>query len=735
MPQIFYIEADEEIISVVDRLRKSREHENIFVFPQGAFVLRSIVNLRLFDREAKKRGKTVSIVTTDELGRTMAEKVGIPVRSQLEAVNGPMVAEYNPDVVEDTPEPVVHGPSPVKRGDFGSDDFFGAAHLPREAAGETSPEVMLRSQVLPQATPSEQLIPTKRDFSFPVASPGPTEAIQKESRPTPPLVISAPRVIHTDSIRRVPVKDRSSKHLTTLNSQGEPEIPKPTMWHPIHPEAKVDHPRETSREPLREMLSFSVAPSQEVHPMGQFLPLSIVAKPRVSAPVLPAKSKQEVVVDQNVAAFFSQLASLPGVPEAPKPIIPKKSLPTLPPREIPPVKKETKRSFGAWVIVMIALLLAVGLGVGSFLILPRADITVVLKTTKAESDMHFEAGTPNFRSADQTRQLQTRIIEAEKTVSQSFDTTGSATSATARAQGSVTISNSYSTEPQALVATTRILSSDGKLFRLKDTVTIPGMKTVNGQTVPGTINADVVADQPGSAYNIDATTFTIPGFSSTAKQGKFSVVSDRAFVGGGSTASGTIATISAGDVLKAKQTVEAMAKQQIVDELRGQLTDGEQLIPDAAEITIVASSSTPPTGVAASTFDYRVDIKARTLTFSENDIRDMILARFLAQAGTTSHLTADAKDMTLEYGQPDVDFDHSILRFTVHAKAVLQPMVSIESLRQEFLGKNAGDLKAVVAQHPEISTVEVQFGSLSFLDRVPTRANQVVIVLRYATAN
>ena len=752
MPQIFYIEADEEIISVVDRLRKSREHENVFVFPQGAFVLRSIVNLRLFDREAKKRDKSVSIVTTDELGRTMAEKVGIPVRSHLEAINDQMmIASVHDESSDDAPtaEPVSHEPMRPKRTNFGSDDFFGAANFPQEQVTETLMEADAYAQ--PQSFPSvppvedRQPVPAERKIPFPTR-PDTFEPVRRGPDPAPAIVVPvpSPRVIHTDSIRRVTVKDRSPKNLTALNSQTEApavEPKQPTIQPPSQQELRTTQLPQLSREPLRERLSSAVMPVHPTLPEAQVspftAPMTLVSQtptPLIPKPS-PVKSPQEVVVDKNVAAFFSQLASFPGVPEPPKPIIPKKALPKLPPREIPPTKKEADRSLGVWLTVVVGIVLLVGLGVGAIIVLPRADITVVLKTTKAESDMRFEAGTPNFRSSDQTRQLQTRIIQSEKTVSQSFDTTGSGTSATARAQGHVTISNSYSTEPQTLVATTRILSSDGKLFRLKETVTVPGMKTANGQTVPGTIGADVVADQPGSAYNIDATTFTIPGFSSTSKQGKFQVASDKPFVGGGSSATGTIQTIAASDVLKAKQTVEAAAKQQIIDDLRSQLADGELLIPDATEITIVASSSTPPTGVAAAKFDYRVDIKARTLTFSESDVRDMILARFLAQAGAEKHLTADAKDMTLEYSQPDVDFNQGVLRFSVHAKAVLQPMASIESLKQEFLGKNASDLKSIVAQHPEISTIEVQFGNFSLLDRVPTRASQVVVVLRYATGN
>ena len=57
MPQTFYIENDEEIISVIGRLRRSSDGENYFIFPKRSLVLQSIINLKLLQREAEKLGK------------------------------------------------------------------------------------------------------------------------------------------------------------------------------------------------------------------------------------------------------------------------------------------------------------------------------------------------------------------------------------------------------------------------------------------------------------------------------------------------------------------------------------------------------------------------------------------------------------------------------------------------------------------------------------------------------
>ncbi len=372
------------------------------------------------------------------------------------------------------------------------------------------------------------------------------------------------------------------------------------------------------------------------------------------------------------------------------------------------------------------VLVAIGLGVGAAMLLPQAEIDVTFKTTTAETDAHFEAGTPAFQSPDQTQQLETRLLETDQTITKNFPATGSGATADARVHGKVTISNAYSADPQTLIATTRILSSDGKLFRLKDTVTVPGMQ--GGQ--PGTIAAEIVADKVGADYAIPAGTFTIPGLDGTPKQGKFSVVSKTAFAGGGKQ-TGVLSSVSTADIVKAKQVVDKALRDAIEADFRSQLSAGEQILPDAIEITTVAADSAPLVGTAADTFDYTWQVHARTLAFSETVVRNMLRDRFLSQAMDASKMTLDPSKMTLEYGQPEADMTKQYLRFSVHARSALQPEVNIEALKQEFLGKSGNDLKAVVAKHPEIASLEVDFGRLPLWQSIPSRASQVTVVLKY----
>lgn len=81
------------------------------------------------------------------------------------------------------------------------------------------------------------------------------------------------------------------------------------------------------------------------------------------------------------------------------------------------------------------------------------------------------------------------------------------------ATGVLTVYNEYSAQSQRLIANTRFQAPDGKIYRIHDSIVVPGeTKNPDGSVSPGTMTASAFADSPGDTYNRGATQFTIPGF-------------------------------------------------------------------------------------------------------------------------------------------------------------------------------------------------------------------------------
>jgi len=84
IPKILYLEIDEEVISIIDRIKKIRNKVVILVIPNRAVILQSIINLKLLKKQMEKLEKEMYIVTTDKTGRNLASQIGITVYSTVD---------------------------------------------------------------------------------------------------------------------------------------------------------------------------------------------------------------------------------------------------------------------------------------------------------------------------------------------------------------------------------------------------------------------------------------------------------------------------------------------------------------------------------------------------------------------------------------------------------------------------------------------------------------------------
>ena len=56
-----------------------------------------------------------------------------------------------------------------------------------------------------------------------------------------------------------------------------------------------------------------------------------------------------------------------------------------------------------------------------------------------------------------------------------------------RSSGRIVIYNSYSTSPQRLVKNTRFETPEGLIYKIADSVTVPGRKNLDEQNIPGSV--------------------------------------------------------------------------------------------------------------------------------------------------------------------------------------------------------------------------------------------------------
>lgn len=97
--QVVYVEIDEEVTSVFDRIKSLRKKEILLVVPRKAILFQSGINLQILRKKMEEKGRKLILVTTDRNGVHLAEKVGLQVLSRIEVEELKAPEEENPQVL------------------------------------------------------------------------------------------------------------------------------------------------------------------------------------------------------------------------------------------------------------------------------------------------------------------------------------------------------------------------------------------------------------------------------------------------------------------------------------------------------------------------------------------------------------------------------------------------------------------------------------------------------------
>jgi len=222
--------------------------------------------------------------------------------------------------------------------------------------------------------------------------------------------------------------------------------------------------------------------------------------------------------------------------------------------------------FKRYVFLAVLAAIAVGVGVVTTIVMSGADITVRPKAKEVTVSASIEAK-KNPGAGELGYELLSLAEAGERRVS----ATGQQKVST-KATGQITIVNAFSNVRQRLIKNTRFESPDGLIFRIVDSIEIPGFtKDTSGATVPGTAIAKVIADGPGDTYNVKPSRFTIPGLKGSEQFDKVYAESKETMLGG---YDGMKFIIDEGELSKARQELHLELRNKLMARLKTERPSG-----------------------------------------------------------------------------------------------------------------------------------------------------------------
>ncbi len=176
------------------------------------------------------------------------------------------------------------------------------------------------------------------------------------------------------------------------------------------------------------------------------------------------------------------------------------------PEQSAQVTHKSRFRMGWWVLAAVLLVSA------SVISLPIIFSDTTINITPLVTRASFDNVTFNALPADSdnaTDMLSYSAIEWNITETQTLEPTGREV-VNEKASGVITVYNNYTNKTQRLIKNTRFETANGNVYRVRESIMVPGK---SGDT-PGSLDVTVYADEAGEGYNVASGNLTIPGLKS-----------------------------------------------------------------------------------------------------------------------------------------------------------------------------------------------------------------------------
>lgn len=287
-----------------------------------------------------------------------------------------------------------------------------------------------------------------------------------------------------------------------------------------------------------------------------------------------------------------------------------------------------------------------------------------------------------------------------------------------KATGEIVIYNNFSSASQTLVATTRLTTPDGKIYRLNNTVTVPGAESAGGKLTSSNIRAVVTADKAGEEYNLSpGIKFRIPGFQGSPKYDGFYAELKNSIKGG---FVGESSLPSEEDLRSATSDAEKSLEEAIKTQLLFNLPPEVKVLNKAYEFKITETKVNEEANESGK-FTITAYGETKLIGFRESELVEVIGEGLIGKNSNDFKV----EDYEVEYGDPTLNAD-GVLGVPIRFKSTWTRIFDIDRFKGEAAGKKQTELQALVFSIPGIQSGEARLWPF-WVTRVPKNTSRIMV--------
>jgi len=346
-----------------------------------------------------------------------------------------------------------------------------------------------------------------------------------------------------------------------------------------------------------------------------------------------------------------------------------------------------------------AILIAVGLaivivGLAISSLFNGATVTVVPKGKQAVASTQTVFTAKKEATAGE---LGFQILTIAKTAGKEVAATGEE-KVERKASGTITVFNSTDTSQQRLIKNTRFETPEGLIYRVNESVVIPGSITVAGKVIPGSVDVTVHADEAGEKYNVGKKDFTIPGFKGDPR---FKTVYARSKTDMTNGFIGTVKKVSDSDAAKAKGELHATLAEQLKKDVESQLPADFIVFDDGL---FYSYTSLAQTGGSNSSATINEEGILRAIIFNRSSFAKQVAQTIAPTVANTDVAMLGVEGLAFAIkDKTTLDSTNlTTLSFTLTGTINFLSQFDENKLKTDLTNKKRGDLSSILQNYPSI---------------------------------
>lgn len=372
--------------------------------------------------------------------------------------------------------------------------------------------------------------------------------------------------------------------------------------------------------------------------------------------------------------------------------------------KIPP-PRSPKSNKKLWFLgLTIFVLFVIG---GIMTVFGKTTIVITPKTAQAAISQTVTAST------DSSAGVLFQTVELEDTLTKQVPATDAAY-VEEKAYGTIIVYNNYDDKDQRLITNTRFESTDGKIYRIRESIVVPGKE---GNT-PGSIEVVIYADEAGESYNVSNTKFTIPGFEGDPRFDGFYAETKTSISGG---FVGERQQIAEGVMSEARRELDTTLRANLLGAIRAQVPANLVVLEDLVTLTY---EDIPQKDNGSMTTVGRKGKIVAPLIHNEN------LAQTLAKGGNVPSeaplYVPSFEGVSVTY--VDSDLSDEQISFEINGPVTFVAVLDEDKIRHALANKSKNDLTTVLSQFPSIASAEASISPF-WVTSFPKEGKDIIIVI------